>query len=78
MRANKVTEDDRVLVFLSILGGHTYEVLRSLSAPDLPESKTYAALVSLLIAHYEPKPIVIAERSLANLSVSFLLTRNLL
>eukprot|EP00731_Ephydatia_muelleri_P025536 Em0017g619a len=40
----------------------TYAVLRSLVAPDQPKDKSFAELKTLLKAHYDPKPLVIAER----------------
>ena len=35
-------------------------------ATDTPQSKSYAALVDALKTHYEPKPLIIAERSTFN------------
>ena len=37
-------------------------LLRSLLTPELPQSLKYDELVDLLKQHYEPKPLVIAER----------------
>ena len=34
LRANKVEDDDKVAVFLSVIGASTYEVLRNLTAPE--------------------------------------------
>ena len=62
LKANKVAEDDQVPVFLTVIGGKAYAVLRDLVAPDLPQDKDYDALVGVLKNHYEPKPVVIAER----------------
>ena len=61
-RANDVPEDKQAVVFLSELGDKTYSVLRNLTAPDLPQSKTFEEIVTVLESHYEPKPIVIAQR----------------
>ena len=47
---------------LSIVGGTAYEILRSLLAPALPQTKSYTVLVETLQKHYAPKPLVIAER----------------
>ena len=47
-------------VFLTVIGGKAYAVL--LVATDLPEDKAYDALVGFFKNHYEPKPVVIAER----------------
>lgn len=62
LRANKVADDDKVPVFLTVIGGQAYAVLRDLVAPALPEDKSYGELVTALKNHYEPKPVVIAER----------------
>ena len=39
-----------------------YSLLRDLLAPNKPDSKTFKELAETLKAHYEPKPLVIAER----------------
>ena len=39
-----------------------YSLLRDLLAPDKPDSKTFKELAETLQAHYDPKPLVIAER----------------
>ena len=60
--ANDVQSGKRVAVLLSVIGPKTYSILRSLMAPDSPQSKSYDALSKALINHFDPKPIVIAER----------------
>ena len=40
----------------------TYAVLRSHIAPTTPQSKSYNDLAQALKKHYEPKPLIIAER----------------
>ena len=60
--ANDVAEAKRVAVFLSVIGGSTYKLLRDLLAPTLPKEKTLDEIVDTLKQHYEPKPVVIAER----------------
>ena len=61
--ANGITDaDKKVAVFLTVIGPKAYGVLRSLAAPDKPNTKTYAVLVELLSGHYNPKPLVIVER----------------
>ena len=39
-----------------------YNLLRNLLAPVAPMNKSLDEAVSTLKAHYEPKPLVIAER----------------
>ena len=60
--ANDVQTAKRVAVLLSVIGPKTYSILRSLMAPDSPQSKSYDAISKALTNHFDPKPIVIAER----------------
>ena len=57
--ANDIAERKQVAVLLSVIGAQTYSLLRSLTAPDLPQAKS---LETILKQHFEPKPLVIAER----------------
>ena len=60
--ANSVAEDKKVAALLSVIGSKSYSLVRSLVAPSLPQDKVYKDLVDALKSHYEPKPLVIAER----------------
>ena len=60
--ANYVEEDHEVATFLALIGADAYGVLRNLLAPDRPKDKSFVELKELLVAHYSPKPILIAER----------------
>ena len=60
--ANDVVEEKKVAVFLSVIGSKTYSLLRNLLAPNLQQNQAYAALMETLKKHFEPKPVVIAER----------------
>ena len=60
--ANDVKEEKQVAVFLSVVGASTYGLLRTLLTPDKPSEKSLADLTSALVAHYEPKPMVITQR----------------
>ena len=46
----------------TLLGAKNYSLLHSLVAPENPKDKTYTELVEKLHSHFEPKPLVIAER----------------
>ena len=61
-QVNKVAEGKQVAVFLSAIGPQTYVLLRSLVIPAIPKDKTFTELIEVLKKHYEPKPLVIAER----------------
>jgi hypothetical protein len=60
--ANNFAEGKRVVVLLSVIGSKTYGTLCDLVAPERPQDKTSADLMQALKNHYEPKPLVIAER----------------
>ena len=59
---NTVANDKKVAMLGTLLGAKNYSLLRSLVAPDNPKDKTYDELVEKLRSHFEPKPLVIAER----------------
>ena len=52
----------RTATFLTLIGKETYSLLNSLTAPDKPASKKVDELNALLSEHFEPAPLVIAER----------------
>ena len=60
--ANDIPAKKRVAIFLSVIGGKTYERLRNLVSPKLPQTLKYSELVDVFKQHYEPQPLVIAER----------------
>ena len=59
--ANGVAEHKKVPIFLNSIGGTTYGLLRSLTAPDKPQNKSLDDLASKLKAHFETKYLVITE-----------------
>ena len=60
--ANEVANDKKGPALLSLIGPKTYGVLRDLTSPNLPKEKTYKQLCELLSKHFNPEPLVIAER----------------
>ena len=62
MLANDIEDGKKVCVFLSVIGPETYKLLKNLISPQIPSGETYARLKEELMAHYMPKPLVIAER----------------
>ena len=60
--ANDVPDEKRIPVLLSIIGAKICALLRSLVAPSLPQDKSFVQLVMMLKNHFEPKPLIIAER----------------
>ena len=62
IQANGIADEKKVPVFLSVLGGKTYSLLRNLLSPALPKDKNFAELVTELKNHFKPKKVVIVER----------------
>ena len=60
--ANDVADDKRVPVLLTVIGGKTYSLLRTLTSPDKPSTKSFDQIVEILKGHLSPKPLLIAER----------------
>ena len=60
--ANGVPADKKVSTLLTVIGPGNYGIIRSLVAPALPKEKSYDQLVAVLVNHFQPKPLVIAER----------------
>ena len=60
--ANQVEADYEVATFLALIGAGAYGVLRNLLAPEIQKDKSFDELKELLVSHYSPKPILIAER----------------
>ena len=59
---NNITVDKKVPIFLNPVGKQHYQLLANLFLPDKPASRPLSEIVDALKGHYEPKPIVIAER----------------
>ena len=49
-------------ILLSNIGAKTYGLLQSLRAPKAPKESSFKELLEFLKAHFEPAPIMIAER----------------
>ena len=62
MDANSIPADRRVLTLLSSIGKETYNTLRNLLAPNHLRGTVWEDIVANLKTHFEPKPLVIAER----------------
>ena len=61
--ANKIEDDkQKVTLFLNAIDAKTYSLLRDLLSPDVLTTKTFKQLTDALTGHFEPKPLVIAER----------------
>ena len=61
--ANKIEEDKhKVTLFLNVIDAKTYELLRDLLSPAALTTQSFNQLTDALTGHFEPKPLVIAER----------------
>ena len=61
--ANDITEAKNVMAtFLTAVGAKTCELLNDIVAPAKPSELTFEEVVEHLNKHYDPKPLVIAER----------------
>lgn len=52
---NGVDENKKVSLFLTLLGGEAYSILKDFLSPELPSQNTYTALKEALINHYSPQ-----------------------
>ena len=62
--ANSVVPAKQKPVFLTVIGTKNYTLLSDYYAPDQPKDQTLDNLIATLKAHFEPEPIIIAERFL--------------
>ena len=60
--ANSIADSKKVPLFLTVLGGNTYGLLHNLMAPDNSKDKSFETITGVLKAHFEPKPLIIAQR----------------
>ena len=61
--ANDITEAEKKrATLLSSVGAVTYKLIRNLTTPDGPTSRTYKDITKLVQEHYNPKPSTIVER----------------
>lgn len=62
MKANKVEEEIKTSVFISIMGNDMYETLKSLMVPEVPSEKSFDELIEVLKKIFVPKTNKRAER----------------
>lgn len=60
--ANSIKDDKQVPVFLTVIGSTTYALLSNLVSPEKPKEKSFKQLAEVLRRHFDPKPLIIAER----------------
>ena len=59
-KANNITDDRKMAVFLSALGYETYEILANIFTNH--ETEDFGTLVDRLTNHFHPKSSIVAER----------------
>lgn len=57
-----VEENQRSGILLAVLGPKIYKILKNLCDPDIPKTKTYTSLISLLEEQFVPKVAIYKER----------------
>ncbi|XP_045489452.1 uncharacterized protein LOC110999258 [Pieris rapae] len=61
-KVNEVKKDLWLPTLIAAMGDESYELLSNLTSPDLPSSKTYTEVVSVIKNHLQPKPSFISQR----------------
>jgi len=61
-KANKINDDRKKAVFLTVMGETTFRLLQTLIAPATVDDKTLPQLRDVLTKHFTPKRLIIAER----------------
>ncbi|XP_047523574.1 uncharacterized protein LOC125062003 [Pieris napi] len=61
-KMNEVKTDLWLPTLIAAMGDESYELLSNLTSPDLPSSKTYTEVVSVIKNHLQPKPSFISQR----------------
>ena len=56
---NNVEDEKRTAALVSLIGGKTYGLLKSLTAPEAPSNFTFKQLTDLLRNHFNPEPLII-------------------
>ena len=62
MNINKIENDNKVNVFLALIGASAFELLVPSVNPDDEAGKSYNDLTKLLEDYYKPKHSVVGER----------------
>ncbi|XP_074661816.1 uncharacterized protein LOC141914496 [Tubulanus polymorphus] len=62
MRVNKISNESKTDVLLSMIGPETFELLVNLTMPKAPSDEKYEDLTALLEAHHKPPSTTMGER----------------
>ncbi|XP_054265657.1 uncharacterized protein K02A2.6-like [Macrosteles quadrilineatus] len=61
-KANSIEDGSKVSVLITVLGPKILAVLSDIVSPDEVDSKSYEDLSKVLVKHFSPKKLVVAER----------------
>lgn len=61
-KVNKIQDEEKTSLFITVMGAEMYELLTSLTTPKLPSEHTFEELLSKLSVYFEPKKNKRAER----------------
>ena len=59
--ANEVSAEKCLSIFLSIISGSAYALLRNLLSPVSSKDKSLDEVIAILKDHYKPKPIIVEK-----------------
>lgn len=59
---NNIADNKKVATLLTVIGARHYSLIQGLVSPTKPKDKTLAELQVILQQHFDPEPIVIAQR----------------
>ena len=62
MKANKVSNENKVNVFLAVIGAEAFELIMSYFSPDDPSEKNHDQLIGVLQRHYRQNRNFLVER----------------
>ena len=60
--ANDIQNEKKASILLSTIGPAAFRTIGNLVAPAKPADETYARIISVMSAFYNPKPLVIVQR----------------
>ena len=60
--ANDVQEDKKVALLITFIGAEVYQILKNLISPAKPSEKKYEELKQVMLSHFTPEKLIIAER----------------
>ncbi|CAM1304273.1 Uncharacterised protein r2_g1427 [Pycnogonum litorale] len=62
MAVNSIEDGKKTNLYLATVGAETFPLLKNLCSPAKPNSFSYEGLKAILKKHFNPNPIIIAER----------------